>query len=110
MRGGSEESVNHELLRSFLSTAESDGAAAVVMYLPDKTDFEEPFPKETSSRRILRTSGIDYVDLVPCLDKVPASDRFIPHGDHYSLSGSIAIAQCVADQIPHTPARLAVSR
>ena len=109
-KGNSEESVNHELLRSFLRVVESDGARAIVMYLPDKTDFEEPLPKETSSQRILRTSGIDYSDLVPCLDKVPASDRFISHGDHYSVSGGTAIAQCIADRIVHTPARLAIRR
>jgi hypothetical protein len=110
MRGDSEESINHELLRSFLRIAKSDGATPFVIYLPDKTDFEGPVHKETSSPRILRTSGIDYVDLVPCLNKVSANDRFIPQGDHYSLSGSIAIARCVADQIVASRTGVAVNR
>src|SRR5262245_7065920 len=47
------------------------------------------------SLRILRTSGIEYDDLVPCLDNVAPNDRFISHGRHYSPLGSIAIARCL---------------
>jgi hypothetical protein len=92
-RGDSEESLNHELLRSFIRIANSDGTPPVVVYLPDKGDYRER--KETISLRILRTSGIQYLDLVPCLDAIGPNDRFINHGDHYSRLGGIAIAQCL---------------
>jgi hypothetical protein len=87
------ESINHELLRSFIRITKSDGITPVVVYLPDKSDYQER--KETISLRILRTSGIEYLDLVPCLDTIAPSDRFIRHGNHYSPPGGIAIARCL---------------
>jgi len=99
--GNSMEAVNHALLRSFLRTTKSDGATPVVLYLPDPYDYEEPRAhQEMPSRRILRTSGIEYIDLRPCLDEIAAGDRFIPNGGHYSLNGSIAIARCIAQSHP----------
>jgi hypothetical protein len=98
--GDSEETINHELFRSFLRAAKSDGSTTVVLYLPDKNDYKEPAHQEMPSLRILRTSGIEYFDLRSCLDNVDADDRFIPHGGHYSLNGSIAIARCVAARLP----------
>ena len=100
MRGASEESINHGLLRSFMHAAQSDEASLLVVYLPDKTDYERPVGKGTSSQQILRTSGIEYVDLLPCLNGVASNDRFLPHGDHYSLPASVAIADCVAPLLP----------
>jgi hypothetical protein len=93
--GNSTEAVNHALLRSFLQTVQSDGARSVVLYFPDPYEYEEP-DREMPSRRILRTSGIEYFDLRPCLDQIPAEDRFIPNGEHYSMKASIAVARCVA--------------
>jgi len=97
--GNSMEPINHALLGSFLRTTKSDGATPVVLYLPDPYDYEEPH-REMPSRRILRTSGIEYVDLRPCLDEIAAGERFIPNGGHYSLYGSIAIARCVGQSPP----------
>jgi hypothetical protein len=93
-RGGSLESINHELLRSFIRISNSEGTSPVVVYLPDKNDYQEPERKETISLRILRTSGIEHLDLVSCLDTVPPRDRFIGVG-HYSRPSSIAIARCL---------------
>ena len=56
--------------------------------------------KETPSLKILGTSGVDYVDLRSCLEKVDANHRFIPQGDHYSRNGSITIARCIIDRLP----------
>jgi hypothetical protein len=102
MRGDSEESLNHELLQSFMRTAQAEGATPLLIYLPDKTDYQEPIHNETSSLRILRTSGIEYFDLRKCLDAIAPNERFIPQGDHYSPAGSSAIARCVADEIVHS--------
>jgi len=93
--GNSMEAINHALLRSFLRTTQSDGTTPVVLYLPDPYDYEQP-NHEMPTRRILRTSGIEYVDLRPCLDEIAPGDRFIPNGQHYSLNGSSAIARCIA--------------
>ena len=97
--GNSMEAINHALLRSLLRTTESDGATPVVLYLPDPYDYEEPH-REMPSRRILRTSGIEYVDLQPCLDEIATGDRFIPNGGHYSLKGSVAITRCIVQSSP----------
>jgi hypothetical protein len=99
--GNSMEAINHALLRSFLLTTKSDGATPVILYLPDLNDYKELWThREVPSRRILRTSGIEYVDLRPCLDEIHAGNRFIPNGQHYSLNGSIAIARCIAQSRP----------
>lgn len=87
--------INHELLRSFVRMTALDGTSLIVVYLPDKTDYPEATRKETTSLKILRTSELDYIDLVPCLDGVDPDDRFLPHGAHYAPAGSMAIARCL---------------
>jgi hypothetical protein len=99
----SEEAINHELLRSFVRTSKSDGSLPLVLYLPDQFDYKEPVRKDTPSLKVLRTSGVDYVDLRSCLNMVDANDRFIAQGSHYSQNGSIAIARCVTARLPQRP-------
>ena len=100
-KGNSIETINHALLRSFLLAAKREGTTPVVLYLPDTNDYRNGGHEEMPSRRILRTSGIEYLDLRSCLDEIPDSERFIPNGKHYSLKGSTAIAQCIAARLPH---------
>jgi hypothetical protein len=110
-KGDSLETINHELLVSVLRSAESDGAAVLVAYLPDQTDYEGP-RQESKSLKILRTSGIEFLDLLPCLDAVAPDARFIPRGHHYSPAGSAAIAQCLypeaAKKLSASPKRMGV--
>jgi hypothetical protein len=98
--GDSAEAINHSLLSAFVRAAKAEGFTPVVLYLPDEADYKDMIRQETPSLSILRTSGIDYVDLRACLDQVNSHDRFIPHGSHYSQNGSIAIARCVFDRLP----------
>jgi hypothetical protein len=94
----SADAINHELLRSFIRKANSDGATPVFLYLPDKDDYKDPAYQP--SLRTLVTSEIEFFDLRPCLDGIDANIRFIPHGGHYSLQGSMAIARCIAKLPP----------
>jgi len=98
--GNSREAINHELLRSFLRTVKNDGATPMVVYLPDKDEYRGGWHENPPSISILATSGIQYLDLRPCLDAIEVDDRFITNGSHYSLKGSTAIAKCVAMQFP----------
>lgn len=96
--GDSLEVLNHALLRAFLQAVESNKATPLILYLPDKTDDRNP-DRETPSLTVLRSSGVDYLDLRPCLNDVPHEDRFIPQGDHYSMRSSQAIAACVGNRV-----------
>lgn len=97
-KGDSVEILNHALLRAFTQAVESHHSTPLVLYLPDKTD-DKDMKNETPSLKILRSSGIDYLDLRPCLNQVPDGDRFIPEGGHYSLRGSERIAACIARRV-----------
>jgi hypothetical protein len=97
-KGDSEEAINHELLRAFLRTSKADGSTPLVLYLPDPNDYEHAH--QMPSLKSLRTSGVEYVDLRTCLVHIDANDRFVPHGGHFSPSGGIAIARCVAARLP----------
>lgn len=99
-KGDSEEAINHELLRSFVRTAESAGSTPVILYLPDKNDYKDPVRQDTPSLKILRSSGLRYFDLRSCLDDFVEGNRFIPHRGHYSAEASAEIARCVATLIP----------
>ena len=99
--GNSLEAINHALLWSFVREANKEGTTPILLYLPDIYDYQETPRRDMPSLSILRSSGIDYVDLRPCLDKV--NDRFIPKGGHYSPQGSVSIARCVAAQLPPLP-------
>lgn len=96
--GDSREALHHALFRTFLQAVESDKSIPLILYLPDKTD-DRNLGKETPSLIVLRSSGVNYLDLRPCLHNVPHEDRFIPQGDHYSMQSSQAIAACVGDRV-----------
>ncbi len=96
--GDSTEILNHALLRTFIQAVESDNSIPLVLYLPDKTD-DKNLGVETPSLKVLRSSGVDYLDLRPCLNQVTAEDRFIPKGAHYSKRGSETIAACVEGHV-----------
>ena len=101
--GDSEEAINHALLHSFVQTAKGEGSIPLVFYLPDTTDYElHRITEEMPSHRVLRTSGIKYYDLRPCLDKVETNYRFLANGTHYAVNGSMAIARCVAPKLPQS--------
>ncbi len=96
--GNSLEVLNHALLRAFLNAVESNKSISLILYLPDKTD-DKNLGKETPSLIVLRSSGIGYLDLRPCLNDVLHEDRFIPQGGHYSIQSSQAIAACVGSHV-----------
>ena len=93
-KGDSAEMLNHALLRAFIHTAETSHSMPLLLYLPDKHD-EKNTASDPPSLHILRSSGLDFLDLRPCLNQVSADKRFIPTGKHYSVQGSEAIASCV---------------
>jgi len=97
-KGDSFEELNHALLRAFLRTAESDHSLPLILYLPDRHDYKNT-DGETPSLQILRSSGVNYIDLRPCLSDLPTDDRFLPQGEHYSRRGSQVIATCVGTHV-----------
>lgn len=93
-KGDSAAMLNHALLRAFIQTAESSNSIPLLLYLPDKKD-EKSMVSETPSLQVLRSSGLDFLDLRPCLNQISADKRFIPAGEHYSVQGSEVIAACI---------------
>lgn len=87
-------SINRAALRSFVEAVSKRGSMPLVVYLPFPYDYP-PYPNyRKDGVRILEDNGIAHLNLTPCLERVPASERFAEHG-HYSPAGNVAIAQCL---------------
>jgi hypothetical protein len=92
-------SVNAAILKAFVQSAEQAGTIPLVVYFPEKPEFEEPSPPLTRGKRALQRAGITYTDPTPCLLEVNPADRFVPSGRHYSPQGNAAIAKCLLNVV-----------
>ena len=95
------ESVNAELLRSFVRLARGQGSTPIVVYFPSTSDFvSDPTSRPVRTRvaqEVLRATGIPYVDMTDCVTQVPPAQRFVIL--HYSPAANVAVARCLRDAI-----------
>lgn len=67
--------INRKILQSFIAAAEQAGSKPIILYLPAPSDFGAD--AATGARARLQKAGIPYLDVTPCLSKLPASERFL---------------------------------
>jgi len=87
------ETLNSGLLNQLTELIERDGATPILVYLPHWTE-PDPLARSTIAR-----SGLKVMDMTQCLSRVPADQRLVPSGHHYTGSGNRAIAQCTAPPV-----------
>jgi hypothetical protein len=87
------------LVRSFLDDAHANGSRALVVFFPSHVPICGPESSFTShiARDAFAPAEIPFVDLTPCVDRVPPAERFAAL--HYSAATNAAIARCLADEI-----------
>ncbi len=104
------QSVNSELVRSFVRLAIAEGSIPIVVYLPARRDLSasSSYPEKDVSfaQSVLRSAGIAYTDLTPCVMEISAPDRFVVGARHYSPQANAAIAKClrrtILEYLPRT--------
>jgi hypothetical protein len=88
--------VNAAVVGAFVRLVKEQGSIPIVVYFPDSNqDFGPSTEGLPPARKMLEGSHTPYVDMTPCLTKVPASERFVVL--HYSGAANAAVADCLRD-------------
>jgi hypothetical protein len=86
-----------EVIASFARIAKDEGSTPLVVYFPNRSNFEgSARPEKISVLGFLRQRGIRYEDLTSCLSKLGVSELFIEGRTHYSPEGNARVATCLA--------------
>jgi hypothetical protein len=91
--------VNAEILKAFVRSAEKAGTIPLVVYFPTKNELENPSAPLPSGKRALQLAGLAYTDTTPCLLEMNPMDRFVPSRRHYSPNGNAAVANCLLNVV-----------
>lgn len=89
--------LNEAILRAFIASARAAHSRPLLVLLPGPYAFDYP-NQRSLNRDLLERSGLPFVDLLPCLQAVPAHERFAPRG-HYAPAANAAVARCLAPKI-----------
>ena len=87
--------LNQAILESFVREARSAGSSPVIVYLPYPEEMATPAGHEPPGIQIARRSGVEFVDVTPCLAKLAFRDRFIGAGPHYHPHAVDHLARCI---------------
>jgi hypothetical protein len=91
--------LNAALLRRFDRLASESGRSLTV-YLPTTGAHDyDPVRPDNLARRAMAEAGLASLDLTECLKSVPAGERNVPSGNHFSAMANRAIATCVAPAV-----------
>lgn len=99
--------VNASILQSFVQSARSVGTIPLVVFFPEaNAEFAEQGHSVPIGIKVLKKTGLGYVDLTPCLNSIPATERFVPRHSHYSAQTNAKVAQCLAPVVKEAQASL----
>jgi len=87
------QALNSRLLNELVGAIERDGARPMLVYLPHWIGSDE------LALSTLQRSGLPYRNMTECLTDVPADQRRVPSGGHYTGIANTALAECVAPEV-----------
>ena len=88
--------LNRAIVRAFVREARADGSVPLVVYFPSDRDFRlraKDAGWQSLAQATLRSTGLPYTDVTPCLAKENPAQLFGP--GHYSPRGNAAVAACL---------------
>jgi len=92
------EAVNAALFRAFVRDVRNNGAAPVVLFFPSRSELSPTWHGPLVGRDVLRRSGVPFIDMTPCITRLPASERYVVL--HFSPAANAAVASCLRDARP----------
>lgn len=92
------EAVNAALFRAFVRDVSASGATPVVLFFPSRSELSPTWHGSFVGRDILRTSGVPFLDMTPCITRLPATDRYVVL--HFSPAANAAVARCLREERP----------
>ncbi|MEO8048392.1 MAG: SGNH/GDSL hydrolase family protein [Nitrospirota bacterium] len=90
--------ISLEIFRAFTEKVRADGSIPILVYFPGWSEEEYQAGYKALAPQILRTAGLEYIDLTECLSKVPFAERLMPL-HHYSSKGNEAVASCLHEVV-----------
>jgi hypothetical protein len=88
--------LNRAIVRAFVREARAEGLSPLVVYFPSDRDFRlraKDASWQSLAQATLRSTGLPYTDVTPCLAKENPVQLFGP--GHYSPRGNAAVAACL---------------
>jgi hypothetical protein len=89
--------VNAEIVRSFMRLAHERGAVPIVVFFPSRPRFRDGELASHTAKAVLEANRIGYLDMIPCVGRVPAAQRFVAL--HYSAASNAAVAGCLREAL-----------
>lgn len=89
--------VNTELFAAFVRSVKENGSVPVIVRFPSHTDLARAHPEPGRAGEVLRSAGIEYVNMEDCVRRVDASVRLVR--THYSATTNGAVAKCLYDAL-----------
>ena len=92
------EAVNAALFRAFVRDVRANGATPVVLFFPSRSELSPTWHGPLVGRDVLRKSGIPFLDMTPCITRLPAAERYVVL--HLSPAANAAVATCLREERP----------
>jgi hypothetical protein len=92
--------LNRAIVLAFVRAARAEGSIPLVVYFPSDRDFRllaGDAGWQSLAQMTLRSTGLPYTDLTPCLAKANPAHLFGP--GHYAPRGNAAVAACLHDVV-----------
>ncbi|HEX2055061.1 MAG TPA: SGNH/GDSL hydrolase family protein [Nitrospiraceae bacterium] len=99
--------LNTVLLETFLRRVQEDGAMPVIVFLPSYTEYRDtggrPQEKHLLGTQLLDRANLPYVNLLPCLSRMPESEDKFTTGWHYTPAANRIVAECLRVELHDRP-------
>jgi hypothetical protein len=83
--------VNARLLATLVDTVEQDGAIPLMVYMSEL--------RSAMAVEALALARVRYLEVAPCLTAIPANQKKVASGNHYTGVANAAIAGCTAPAV-----------
>ncbi len=100
--------LNGALLEAFLRSADEDGTQAALVYFPTRLEHpDDPDyrPELGGTRGWLEQRGLPFLDLTPVVRSVPAAERYLPIGRHFTAETNRRVSQALLELVRKRLAR-----
>ena len=89
--------VNGDLFKEFVRMARANGSIPLILNFPSRTELLRDRPSRNLAEDVLLHAGVPYIDMTPCVRRVPPAERLVRL--HYSARTNAAVAACLYDEI-----------
>ena len=89
--------LNAAIARDFIRLARERNTTPIVVVFPNRPRAQNGALASSAAKHVFDAAGVRHLDMIPCVSKVPPTDRFVAL--HYSPASNAAVATCLRDAL-----------